>query len=75
METDRGPSSCPWGGVMGISNCSIIAARLRFSTLALASITGAAVGATMPSINTKILSDIVIYFPPIPEQKAIAQIL
>jgi type I restriction enzyme S subunit len=34
-----------------------------------------AVGATMPSINTKILSDVSIYFPPLLEQKAIAQIL
>jgi type I restriction enzyme S subunit len=34
-----------------------------------------AVGATMPSINTKILSDIPVYFPPLPEQQAIAEIL
>ena len=34
-----------------------------------------AVGATMPSLNTKILSDLPIYFPPLPEQKAIARIL
>lgn len=34
-----------------------------------------AVGATMPSINTKILSDVIIYYPPLPEQKAIAHIL
>ncbi len=34
-----------------------------------------AVGATMPSINTKILSDVIIYFPPLPEQQAIAHIL
>ena len=34
-----------------------------------------AVGATMPSINTKILSDIPVYFPPLAEQKAIASIL
>ena len=34
-----------------------------------------AVGATMPSINTKILGDVQVYFPPLPEQKRIAQIL
>jgi type I restriction enzyme S subunit len=34
-----------------------------------------AVGATMPSINTKILSDIPVYFPPLAEQKAIAAVL
>ncbi|NQZ57825.1 MAG: restriction endonuclease subunit S [Lentisphaeraceae bacterium] len=34
-----------------------------------------AVGATMPSINTKILSEIPIYFPPLAEQKRIAHIL
>ena len=34
-----------------------------------------AVGATMPSINTKILSEIPVYFPPLPEQRAIAHIL
>jgi len=34
-----------------------------------------AVGATMPSINTKILSEIPIIIPPLPEQKAIANIL
>ncbi|NVO65817.1 restriction endonuclease subunit S [Methanofollis tationis] len=34
-----------------------------------------AVGATMPSLNTKILSDIPIYYPPLPEQHAIARIL
>ncbi|GAB2485525.1 restriction endonuclease subunit S [Algoriphagus taiwanensis] len=34
-----------------------------------------AVGATMPSINTKILSDVNIFYPPLPEQKAIAHIL
>ncbi|MDN5309167.1 MAG: type restriction enzyme subunit [Methanolobus sp.] len=34
-----------------------------------------AVGATMPSLNTKILSDVIIYYPPLPEQRAIAHIL
>ena len=34
-----------------------------------------AVGATMPSINTKILSEISVYFPPLAEQKAIAAVL
>ena len=34
-----------------------------------------AVGATMPSINTKILSDIPIYFPPLAEQRAITAVL
>jgi type I restriction enzyme S subunit len=34
-----------------------------------------AVGATMPSLNTKILSDILIPFPPLPTQRRIAQIL
>lgn len=34
-----------------------------------------AVGATMPSINTKILSESEIILPPLPEQKAIAAIL
>ena len=34
-----------------------------------------AVGATMPSINTKILSGIPVYYPPLPEQKSIAHIL
>jgi type I restriction enzyme S subunit len=34
-----------------------------------------AVGATMPSINTKLLSEIPISFPPINEQRAIAAIL
>ena len=34
-----------------------------------------AVGATMPSINTKILSDIEVQFPDIDEQKKIANIL
>lgn len=36
---------------------------------------GVAVGATMPSINTKILSELPIFLPPLPEQKAIAHIL
>ena len=34
-----------------------------------------AVGATMPSINTKILSDVPIYYPNLDEQKIIANIL
>ncbi len=34
-----------------------------------------AVGATMPSLNTKILSQVPIYYPPLPEQRAIAHIL
>ena len=34
-----------------------------------------AVGATMPSLNTKILSDVDVLFPPLPEQRAIAHIL
>ena len=34
-----------------------------------------AVGATMPSLNTRILSDVSILFPPLPEQRAIAHVL
>ena len=34
-----------------------------------------AVGATMPSLNTKILSDVVIVYPSLSEQRAIAHIL
>ncbi len=34
-----------------------------------------AVGATMPSINTEILKDLPIAFPPLPKQKAIASVL
>lgn len=34
-----------------------------------------AVGATMPSLNTQLLSDVLIYYPPLPEQHAIAHIL
>ena len=34
-----------------------------------------AVGATMPSINTELLSNLIIQFPPLPEQKTIAGIL
>jgi len=34
-----------------------------------------AVGATMPSLNTKILRNVPIYFPPLPEQRTIAHIL
>ena len=36
---------------------------------------GIAVGATMPSINTKILSDVPIYFPPFPVQVQAAGVL
>ena len=38
-------------------------------------IKGIAVGATMPSINTKILSEVRIFYPSLTEQKAIAHIL
>lgn len=34
-----------------------------------------AVGATMPSLNTQLLSEVVIYYPKLPEQRAIARIL
>ena len=34
-----------------------------------------AVGATMPSLNTRILSDVPIVYPPLPEQRAIAHVL
>ena len=34
-----------------------------------------AVGATMPSLNTKLLSNVTILYPPLPEQRAIAHIL
>ena len=34
-----------------------------------------AVGATMPSLNTRILSDVLIAYPAIPEQRTIAQVL
>ena len=34
-----------------------------------------AVGATMPSLNTQILSDVVIPYPSLPEQRAIAHVL
>ena len=34
-----------------------------------------AVGATMPSINTTILSEVIVDLPPLPEQKAIAGVL
>ena len=34
-----------------------------------------AVGATMPSLNTQILSDVPILYPPLPEQRAIAHVL
>ena len=34
-----------------------------------------AVGATMPSLNTQLLSDVTIFYPPLPEQRAIAHIL
>lgn len=33
------------------------------------------VGATMPSINTEILKDLLISYPPLPEQRAIASVL
>jgi type I restriction enzyme S subunit len=33
------------------------------------------VGATMPSINTQILSSVPVSFPPLPEQRAIAEVL
>lgn len=38
-------------------------------------IRGIAVGATMPSLNTKILSDVPIYFPPIDSQRQAARML
>ena len=38
-------------------------------------ISSIAVGATMPSLNTKILSDVPVIYPPLPEQRAIAHIL
>src|SRR5690606_12225691 len=34
-----------------------------------------AVGATMPSINTTILSEVEVCIPPLPEQTAIAEVL
>lgn len=34
-----------------------------------------AVGATMPSLNTELLSNVPIIFPPLPEQRAIAEVL
>ncbi len=34
-----------------------------------------AVGATMPSLNTQILSDVIVPYPPLSEQRAIAHIL
>ena len=34
-----------------------------------------AVGATMPSLNTRLLSDVSIFYPPLEEQRAIADIL
>ncbi len=34
-----------------------------------------AVGATMPSLNTELLSNVPVFFPPLPEQRAIAGIL
>ena len=34
-----------------------------------------AVGATMPSLNTELLSKVPIFFPPLPEQRAIAEVL
>ena len=38
-------------------------------------ISSIAVGATMPSLNTKILSDVPVIYPPLPEQRSIAHIL
>lgn len=38
-------------------------------------IRGIAVGATMPSLNTKILSDVPVYFPDLRTQKAAAEVL
>ena len=38
-------------------------------------ISSIAVGATMPSLNTQILSDVPVIYPPLPEQRAIAHIL
>ena len=38
-------------------------------------IRGIAVGATMPSLNTKILSDVPVYFPDLSTQKAAAEVL
>ena len=38
-------------------------------------IRGQAVGSTMPNLNTKILSDVPLKIPPLPEQKAIASTL
>jgi type I restriction enzyme, S subunit len=38
-------------------------------------IRGIAVGATMPSLNTKILSDVPVYFPDLNTQKAAAEVL
>lgn len=38
-------------------------------------IRGIAVGATMPSLNTKILSDVPVYFPALSTQKAVAEVL
>ncbi len=34
-----------------------------------------AVGATMPSLNTRIVSDVSILYPPLPQQRAIAHVL
>lgn len=34
-----------------------------------------AVGATMPSLNTELLSNVPVTFPPLPEQRAIAEVL
>ena len=34
-----------------------------------------AVGATMPSLNTRLLSDVSVFYPPLEEQRAIAHIL
>ncbi|TQE98174.1 MAG: restriction endonuclease subunit S [Spiribacter salinus] len=34
-----------------------------------------AVGATMPSLNTKLLSDIPVYLPPLPEQRRVGELL